>query len=146
MNTIKSIALCLIFFANQLIAIGQTNHSLKVEIKNLRNNHGQVIVSIYNTQKGFPDKPEFALIQQFAPIVNRKSIVEFKNLPSGTYAVGFIHDENKNKTMDFGFLMIPKEGYGVSNNVRGTFGPPSFEKASFEIISMDKTIVINALY
>ncbi|MFN7603100.1 MAG: DUF2141 domain-containing protein [Bacteroidota bacterium] len=28
---------------------------------------------------------------------------------------------------------IPKEGYGFSNNVMGSFGPPSFEKAKFKL-------------
>ncbi len=35
--------------------------------------------------------------------------------------------------MDRNFLGIPKEGYAFSNNVFGTFGPPKFEKAKFEV-------------
>ena len=30
-------------------------------------------------------------------------------------------------------MKIPKEGYGFSNNAKGTFGPPAFEKTIFEI-------------
>jgi uncharacterized protein (DUF2141 family) len=28
---------------------------------------------------------------------------------------------------------IPKEGFGFSNNAKGTFGPPSLEKMIFEV-------------
>ncbi|MFM7430954.1 MAG: DUF2141 domain-containing protein [Flammeovirgaceae bacterium] len=35
---------------------------------------------------------------------------------------------------------IPKEGYGFSNNVMGTMGPPSFEKAKFKL-SGEKVVI-----
>jgi len=41
-----------------------------------------------------------------------------------------IFDENMDGKMN-SFLGIPSEAFGFSNNVKGLFGPPSFEKASF---------------
>ena len=35
--------------------------------------------------------------------------------------------------MDTNFLGMPKEGYGVSNNARNRFGPPSFKDAKFTV-------------
>ena len=55
------------------------------------------------------------------------------DLAPGKYAISIIHDENNNDKLDTNFIGIPKEGFGFSNNPRIMFGPPSFEKASFEI-------------
>lgn len=55
------------------------------------------------------------------------------DLPKGTYAIGIFVDTNDNNAMDRTFFGNPKEQYGFSNNAKGTFGPPSFEKASFSV-------------
>ena len=35
--------------------------------------------------------------------------------------------------MDAGIFKIPTEGWGVSNNAKGNFGPPKFEDRLFTI-------------
>ena len=39
-------------------------------------------------------------------------------------------------------MKVPKEGYGFSNNARGSFGPPAFEQWIFEINDHKKMICI----
>ena len=56
-----------------------------------------------------------------------------EQLKAGTYAVSIVYDEDSNGKLNTGFLGIPTEKVGFSNNVTGTFGPPSFEKTSFTI-------------
>ncbi len=56
----------------------------------------------------------------------------FTDLPSGTYAVSLIHDENGNGRMDMA-LMMPREGFGFSRNPRIGMGPPRFTAAAFAI-------------
>ena len=36
-------------------------------------------------------------------------------------------------TLDTGFLGIPTEDYGFSNDAKGTFGPASFDDSKFEM-------------
>jgi Uncharacterized protein conserved in bacteria (DUF2141) len=40
-------------------------------------------------------------------------------------------DENGNGVLDKNFFGVPVEGYGFSNDARGSMGPPAFEKAAF---------------
>lgn len=61
------------------------------------------------------------------------TIFTFSNLKSGKYAVAVYHDENSNEKIDTNIWGVPEELYGFSNNVRGTFGPPSLEKQLFEL-------------
>ncbi|NNK86271.1 MAG: DUF2141 domain-containing protein [Desulfobacterales bacterium] len=65
-------------------------------------------------------------------VIDQKALVIFDDLKYGTYTVVIFHDQNANGKIDKNILGIPKESYGHSNNVRGTLGPPSFDKAIFE--------------
>lgn len=60
-------------------------------------------------------------------------VVRFENVRNGNYAVSVIHDANENGDLDKTKLGIPKEGFAFSNNAMGKKGPPSFDKAQFEV-------------
>ncbi|MBD3223321.1 MAG: DUF2141 domain-containing protein, partial [Caldithrix sp.] len=66
---------------------------------------------------------------------NDSVTIRFKDIAYGSYAVSLIHDENENMELDSNWLGIPKEGIAFSNNVKGRFGPPSFNEAKFELNS-----------
>lgn len=104
---------------------------LSVTVTGLRNNKGYVLVSLFSSSAGFPDKPEKAVRRAKITISNKTSVCSFSGLPAGTYAVAILHDENGDQKMNTNFFGIPKEGYGFSNNVMGSLGPPSYRKASF---------------
>lgn len=65
-------------------------------------------------------------------IVDGKATVVFENVAAGTYGILLFHDTNGNKKMDFEPNGMPKEMYGVSNNVMN-FGPPMWSDAKFEV-------------
>ena len=54
-------------------------------------------------------------------------------MPPGTYAVGVLHDENRNGRIDTGLFGIPTEGYGVSNNPRPRRRAARFGEATFTV-------------
>ena len=118
------------------------SQSLTVSIKNIVSDKGMLRVGIFNSQTDFLKK------QLYGQIVKAKSgdvQVVFENIPEGTYAVSIIHDENENEELDSNFFGIPNEGFGFSNDAMGTFGPPSFEKASFKLTE-NGTLTINLKY
>jgi len=63
---------------------------------------------------------------------------EFSGLAAGNYAVSVVYDEDGNGKLNTGFLGIPSEPVGFSNNAKATFGPPSFDKASFAFPQSEK--------
>jgi uncharacterized protein (DUF2141 family) len=104
--------------------------SLTVEIEQLRNNNGKLLLELNN------DKEE--VIQGFTEtIIDGKCILVITELKPGKYAFKYFHDENNDEKINTNFMGIPKEGYGFSNNAKGTFGPPSFDKMLFEITRSD---------
>jgi uncharacterized protein (DUF2141 family) len=104
---------------------------LSITITGLRNNKGYVLISLFSSSAGFPDKPEKAIRRAKITAGNKSSVCIFTGLPTGMYAVAILHDENGDQKMNTNFFGIPKEGYGFSNNVMGSMGPPSYRKASF---------------
>jgi uncharacterized protein (DUF2141 family) len=96
-------------------------HTLTIEISDLRNNNGQLMLAFYDDKE--------VKIKGISQAINgKKCIIVIENLKPGKYAFKYFHDENKNEKLDVNWIGIPKEGYGFSNNAKGSFGPPSFEK------------------
>jgi len=78
-------------------------------------------------------------------VTGEEAVAAFQDIPAGTYAIAVFHDTNSNTKLDKNFFGIPKEGYAFSNNVFGTFGPPDFDDASFELDG-NKTVKIKMGY
>jgi len=118
---------------------------IEVCIDNVRSTNGIVGVALFNAKKGFPDKNTMAIEGLSVPAGKRCEVV-FENVPFGTYAVSVLHDENGNGKMDKGFLGIPKEGFGTSNNPEIKMGPPTFSDSSFDLENTRLTLNISMKY
>jgi uncharacterized protein (DUF2141 family) len=95
---------------------------------------------IFTNAKSFAEK-EKPFSCKAAVIKDRKTSIEFTNLPPGYYAVTLFHDENNNGKLDTNFLGIPKEGYGASGNKLPLASRPAFEDSKF-LIEDGKKVVI----
>jgi uncharacterized protein (DUF2141 family) len=135
MKVIRLFAICLLMAPATFL---NAQSSLTVEIVNLENNKGVVIVDIV-------DQDEESVTDQSSKIVDKKFTMVFKDLKDGTYAIRFFHDENSNEELDMNFLGIPKEGFGFSNDAMGKFGPKDFSEWLFEV-SGDTKIKMTTKY
>jgi uncharacterized protein (DUF2141 family) len=111
-------------------------HNLVVNIGNFKTDNGLAYVTMRD--------PNLKVIQTLtAKVVNGTTQVVFKNVPTGKYAVRLFQDKNDNKILDYGFFGIPKESWGVSNNVKPSLtGPPKYEDMLFTL-DKDNTIAIS---
>jgi len=116
-------------------------NGISISITNLHNDNGQVLISLFKDGDGYPDEPEKAIRKGKATIAANKAMISFAGLLPGKYAAVVLHDENNNLKMDKNWLGLPTEGYGFSNNVMGTFGPPGFSKASVSLAGDKQTAI-----
>lgn len=141
---IRSIKYLLLIGLFSLVIYAGDNQKarLVVKINGLKNDQGTVKVALCNSPENYKDdrSPYKAAIIE---IRNNQAIAVFDNLPAGSYAIKAFHDENNNDDFDTNFLGIPKEDYGFSNNVKGLFGPPSWNAAKFILNKNDQVIEIN---
>jgi uncharacterized protein (DUF2141 family) len=122
-----------------------TDVSLTVRVSQLESDRGRVAVALFASSKDFPDQKR-AFAGQLTKISGGRASVTFANVRPGIYAVAVLHDENENEKMDFNFLGMPLEGYGFSNDAAATFGPPSFEAASFKLSPRNSYVAVKMRY
>lgn len=114
---------------------------INIRIEGLKNNSGTVKVALCNSLENYKNhKAPFRGLT--LPIKNNVAEITIPDLPVGYYAVKVFHDENNNNDLDTNFLGIPIEDYGFSNNAKGIFGPPSWNKAKMFINEDSNTIVV----
>jgi uncharacterized protein (DUF2141 family) len=117
--------------------------ALTVQVWNVQNDKGQVGCSIYSKSDGFPSEPKKADAQMFVQQASGKATCTFKGIKPGTFAVSVMHDENKDGKLETSMVGRPKEWWGVSNDVPAErFGPPKYEKATFEFDGTRKTVKV----
>lgn len=120
--------------------------SILVRIEGANSNKGVVRISLFNTEGGFPSDSKKAVKIISVPAKKGTVQVQLDNLPTGTYAIALLHDENQNGQLDTNLVGYPKEGYGASNNNLPTFRAPNFKEAAFKLESEKQELVIRLRY
>ena len=145
----KHYLICLILFlpiSSGILAIDNKGITLTVSVSELRNSNGNVVFALYNREDAFPDehyKKYYRIMN--VKITNRYSVVVFKDLPIGKYAVNILHDENNDGKIKKK-LFLPVEGIGFSNYQSiGFSNRPTFEKAAL-YLRTNTAIRVTILY
>ena len=115
--------------------------TLRVEVKNIKTSSGEIGCSLFAGEEGYPMDAEKAYRGGWIEAKKEGVSFVFEGLEPGVYAVAVSHDRNGNRKTDTNFLGIPKEDWGVSNNVRPSLRAPRFDEARFELEG-SKTIEI----
>ena len=104
---------------------------LMVTVENIRSDKGILKICVFDNPGDFmSNAAECAELTDFTKPEHAHTFT----LDTGSLvAVVAYHDKNANGKLDRNFLGIPSEPYGFSNNPSTLFGPPSFERASFEV-------------
>ena len=120
---------CLLLILCQSSSAEGGNITLTVNISGGTPNTGTAILSLFTTPENYLRQP---IQKALKPIgENGDAVIKIHSLKRGTYAISVIYDEDNNGKLNTGFLGIPTERVGFSNNAESTFGPPSFDKTAF---------------
>lgn len=104
--------------------------TITLKVKGMKNTKGIIRAFLFNSKSSYLKEE---ILEETQSINSSKEVIlNFKNMPKGTYSIFVYHDENNDNKMDENWLGIPTEDYGFSNNARGTMGPPDFEESKFE--------------
>ena len=121
--------------------------TLKVVVSGLRNTKGKVLISLYSGPRGFPsDRSAVTRSVTVSDFPGGRAAASFDDLPYGEYAVAILHDEDSNGDMTYRLKVLPKEGYGFSNNVKPKLKAPSFESAKVTLGAAMKSLHIEPIY
>jgi len=117
-----------------------------VTVTDLRNSDGQVVALVFNRADGFPLKANRAALVVAGTIQGRVGTVNVGSLPCGGYAVALFHDENGNLKLDTHWFGPPREGLAASNDAKGSFGPPKYKDARFQLTAPGQAIRARMAY
>lgn len=105
---------------------------LTARVERVKADKGPIFCDLFNAADGFPGA---------SPIIggsirleaSAEPVCVWKDLPSGSYAISVIQDENSNGSLDTNAFGIPTEGYGASNNVLPATSAPQFTDSKLAI-------------
>jgi uncharacterized protein (DUF2141 family) len=112
-------------------AAAQSGNDISVVVDGLRNDKGMVRCGLYASAVGFRE-PGKEMKGAAVPISGGKATCLFHDVPPGSYAVAVFHAENNETQLETGMFGKPKQGFGVSRDAKGNFGPPSFDSAAYK--------------
>jgi len=135
-----ALAICLSLVA-LCVSAASDAIELTVEVHGGIANRGQILASLFNSEETYMSEP-FA--ETSAPVDGSGgAVLNFQNIPPGEYALSIVYDEDGDGELDTGFLGIPQEAFGFSNDAKARFGPPPYEEARFSVSEQNRTISIN---
>ena len=122
--------------------IVQAEVTLHVTVVDFENASGAAGVAVWSAARGFPEDIEHAVATTYARIEDGTAVAQFRHLAPGTYAVTVYHDENDNRRFDKNWIGVPKEAWGVSNNVHPRLRAPRFDEARLDLIAGEHSLEI----
>lgn len=114
-------------------------------VTDLRSNKGQVLACMTARPQAFPGCDDDPAARTIIVPANSRVELNFGTVPKGRYAISIVHDENGNGKLDKRLLM-PREGYGFSNDAPVRMGPPSFKNAAFDVSESHERLSIKMRY
>jgi uncharacterized protein (DUF2141 family) len=112
-----------------------------VTVVGFESDTGQAMVALFDDAEDYPMRGQIA--DRSARVVDGQASVTFTDLAPGDYAISVFHDVNDNGELDTGFMGIPKEPIGASNDAKGRFGPPKFADARIEVTETPMEVTIH---
>jgi uncharacterized protein (DUF2141 family) len=106
----------------------KSNSAIRIYLDGAVPKKGQILVSLFSAENGFPDQNENAF-QSWVFQPSKELVLE--NIPPDTYAISLLHDLDNNKKMSYSFIGIPTDGYSSSPDGGSRFFKPKFQDSKF---------------
>lgn len=119
--------------------------SIDVTISNIRNNKGNILISLFNQENGFPADSTKVFKAYILDAQSNSLNLLIDELPPGEYAIAIVHDENENLALDTNLLGAPVEGYAASGKNK-KFSSPRFESSKFRVKHDTVNLIIKLNY
>ena len=131
-----------------LAAISACAETLTVNVTTEGPREGVIDILVFNSKKGFPNKPDKAFRRVRVPVTAEDPVeCAITNLPYGVYSLSVLHDINDNNKPDK-ILGIgpPKEPVGFSNIDKKMSRQPSYKSTLFTFSAQTNETAVSLWY
>ena len=126
-------------------AVSSVAGELRVSVDGVKNNFGNVRVSLYRSPDGFATKAGRFMETVVSARLGVNEAV-FSDVPEGIYGLAAFHDENDNVEFDRNFIGFPQEGFGFGNDAPVFLGPPNFSETTVTVNDEIKRVSLTLRY
>jgi len=121
---------------------------LNVKLNYLKSKNGNICVSLFSSEDGFPDDGQKASLSKCFSAQELSDGAELMlDVPStGSFALALFHDENMDRQLNTGAFGIPLEGFAFSNNPKIRFSAPKFAECAVTPADSTQTLSIDMKY
>lgn len=118
--------------------------TLTINLTNVKSDKGKLEIRVADRALYESDSKDPGKISKDSKPQKGKNTVVIKNVPPGEYVVQALHDLNGNSEMDYNFIGLPKEFWGISKNpkVRMDRKLWDFDEIKIQVAEKDLTIDI----
>ncbi|RLD62864.1 MAG: hypothetical protein DRI95_12465 [Bacteroidetes bacterium] len=135
-----------ILFVLLFVAASINAQTLTVEITNIRNNKGKILLAVFKNNDSFKKEEPFLEKSYHKKSLKTGKITVKIQLEQGTYGITILDDENNDGKMKYNLIRIPKEGYGFSNYFHTGISRPKLDNFKFIVGDKDKTVHVKMKY
>lgn len=114
-----------------------------VDITGVEAGVGQVVVSVWDSGENYLKKAFLTKTVPVLTLIDGKFRVTFNEALPVECAINVYYDKNTNGELDTNWVGIPDEPVGITNNVKGRFGPPDYEEGKIKIIGDNQVFNIH---
>jgi uncharacterized protein (DUF2141 family) len=114
-----------------------------IDITGVQAGVGQVVVSAWDSEENYLSTPFAKKTVLVTEVKGGKFRVTFSEPLPSECAINVYYDKNTNAELDTNWIGIPSEPVGITNNVKGNFGPPEYEKGKVKITGKEQIFVIH---
>ena len=141
-----SFSLLLTFTITSSISlVNDYKHCITINFENVRNKKGRIQLQVYKDSESFrAEVPWTTRYVSKTDITDGKASFKIYNMPSGTYGLVLLDDENRNTKIDYNWL-VPKEGFGFSDYYHTAWSKPKFDDFKFNLTAA-KTVTMKVRY
>ncbi len=121
----------------------KTSGNLVIMARGFKSGSGQFIVNVFDSEEGYPLDSSKALRSVTGEVTHEIMEIVIEGVAFGEYVVSVLHDADNSGKMTRGFLGMPKEAIGISNNPISYFGAPDYADALFKFNESTKPLAIS---
>ena len=108
------------------IGVETEGAKLVIVVEGSKTIDGAIMISVFASKESFLKEAVFWREVDPDPSGRTEIAFDREKFPA-EFAISLYHDVNDNGKLDTGFMRIPKEPYGFSNNPGFRMGPPKYE-------------------
>ncbi|MFA5816996.1 MAG: DUF2141 domain-containing protein [Bacteroidales bacterium] len=121
------VVICLLF------SFSQEKTTLDIEINNIRNHNGVILLSVYTGPEQYPYHPAKTYEVKKDSLAKGIIHTSIKDLRPGQYGLCLLDDENRSGQMENIMIGIPQEGFGFANNAKPFLKRPDYDRILFKL-------------